>query len=339
MFKKFGQMFGAKPGPDSTPSRQPGREAVSGGKRSLAARAAARSSTMMPYASRSAADGSKVFASPQVAAKLKKVVADNKLHAWYGEKALQEVAARVAHIDMAELAQRMRLGPEVVFDLVSLALFDVVFFIDDSASMLQEDGSRLEDLKFILAKAAEVMTLFDNDGVQIRFINSGTMGEGIRSADHVNGLITQIQFVHGTPLGTNFKSKIVDPLVVEPAKTGQLEKPVLAIIITDGEPTQEAKDMFRAVVIEAKQALAKTRFGPGALSIQIGQVGTDQQAQAFLESLDNDKTVGNMIDCTSNYEMECEEFAAKGAELTPELWLLKLCLGAIDRGYDETDHK
>jgi hypothetical protein len=53
--------------------------------------------------------------------------------------------------------------------------------------------------------------------------------------------------------------------------------------------------------------------------------------------LDNDPTVGGMVDCTSYYELEADEYMRKGVTLTPELWILKLCVGAIDRSYDDQD--
>ena len=67
------------------------------------------------------------------------------------------------------------------------------------------------------------------------------------------------------------------------------------------------------------------------------QVGTDQRAQAFLGQLDNDPEIGNLVDATSYYELEAEEMKRKGVTLTPELWLVKLLVGAIDRTYDEQD--
>ena len=57
--------------------------------------------------------------------------------------------------------------------------------------------------------------------------------------------------------------------------------------------------------------------------------------------LDNDPTVGHMVDCTSNYENESAEMARANppVELTPDLWILKLILGAIDPSYDTKDEK
>jgi hypothetical protein len=46
-----------------------------------------------------------------------------------------------------------------------------------------------------------------------------------------------------------------------------------------------------------------------------------------------------MVDCTSNYENESGEMARANppVELTPDLWILKLILGAIDPSYDTQD--
>ena len=69
----------------------------------------------------------------------------------------------------------------------------------------------------------------------------------------------------------------------------------------------------------------------------ITQVGKDQEAQKFLAKLDNDPVVGSMVDATSYYELEAEEYAKKGVTLTPDLWLVKLMVGAVDSSYDEQD--
>jgi len=47
------------------------------------------------------------------------------------------------------------------------------------------------------------------------------------------------------------------------------------------------------------------------------------------------------VDCTSNYENESAEMARANppVDLTPDLWVLKLILGAIDPSYDTQDEK
>lgn len=73
------------------------------------------------------------------------------------------------------------------------------------------------------------------------------------------------------------------------------------------------------------------------LSLCCQQVGRDTRAQQFLETLDKDRTVGDVIDCTSYYELEASEYQRKGIDLSVELWLVKLMVGAIDPSYDEQD--
>ncbi|EGF78091.1 hypothetical protein BATDEDRAFT_90992 [Batrachochytrium dendrobatidis JAM81] len=270
--------------------------------------------------------------------KLYSIVTDNKLQAWYNPDRLTTLIDHLTTLNYAYLRQEWKVYGDLVYDLVSLALYDIVFFIDDSGSMaFEEDGERIQDLKLILAKIANVAGLLDTDGIQVRFMNNSTEIHGVTTQSQVEDLIGKIRFSGMTPLGSQFKAKVVDPIVLGPAVNGTLTKPILAIIVTDGEPTREPIDTLQDVILDATQILAGTGCGVGALAIQVGQVGTDLKAQQFLARLDNDPAVGKMIDCTSNYEMESEEMMKKGGELSPEMWLLKLCVGAIDSTYDGMD--
>lgn len=63
------------------------------------------------------------------------------------------------------LGQRWNMPTELAHDLATLALYDIVIFADDSGSMIfEEGGERINDLKLILGRVAEVATLFDEDG-------------------------------------------------------------------------------------------------------------------------------------------------------------------------------
>ena len=140
---------------------------------------------------------------------------------------------------------------ELATDLVSLALYDIVIFADDSGSMIfEEGGDRVDDLKLIVGRVAEVCTsgcignqqvvcrlcrsrgtapaagaprrgsiklpsggcssdwglnhmtwwvvtpqvatLFDDDGIMVRFMNNMTEGNGIRDAASANALLQQV---------------------------------------------------------------------------------------------------------------------------------------------------
>lgn len=230
---------------------------------------------------------------------------------------------------------------EIASDLVKLSLFDTILYIDDSGSMaFEQGGERIDDMKLILNRVAYACSLFDHDGISVRFMNSNVDGDHITDERSASALLQRVRFSGLTPLGTSMDRKILQPLVLGPARAGRLQKPVLVITITDGAPAGEDRYTITKVISNAKRELARTQYGPDAISFQIAQVGEDQKAQAFLAELDNHPEVGELVDVTSSYEMESAEMLAKsGQELTPELWLVKLLLGGIDDSYDEKDEK
>ena len=272
-----------------------------------------------------------------LAQKLQSIISHNKLEAFYDSTKFNTVLQKVQNIDFDSIAREWNIPKEIAYDLASLALYDIVFFCDDSGSMMfEEGGERVDDLKAIISKVAPIATLFDDDGILVRFINSNVNGDGIRNAAETESLIQQIRFSGGTPLATQLEAKVIKPFVLNQATANAMPKPVLVIAITDGEPS-DGRYKMRDVISSTKQKLARTKYGPGAFALQVAQVGKDQRAQKYLEELDNDASVGRMIDCTSYFELESEEFRKKGVDLTPELWLTKVCVGAIDPTYDALD--
>ena len=191
---------------------------------------------------------------------------------------------------------------EIGQDIVKLALFDIILYIDDSGSMsFEEGGERIADLKVILSRVAFAAALFDDDGVQVRFMNSLEQGNGIRDEQQVNALCSRVPFRGLTPMGRELDARILQPLVLGPARSGQLRKPVLIITITDGTPTGEERDKTPQVIRNAAAELARNqRYGRGAVSFQFAQVGNDLKARDYLGELDEDPTIGSLVDCTSS---------------------------------------
>lgn len=160
-------------------------------------------------------------------------------------------------------------------------------------------------MKSILAKVAHATSLFDADGIQVRFLNSNVSGDNIRNEGEVAQLVRQVQFSGLTPLGTSLERKILEPLILNQARQQQLRKPVVVIIITDGAPAGEDRNKINHVIDHARRELSRTKYGPDAVSFSFVQVGTDMASRDFLSQLDSDPTIGKYIDCTSNYELEC----------------------------------
>ncbi|KAI8808120.1 hypothetical protein BJ742DRAFT_291269 [Cladochytrium replicatum] len=263
----------------------------------------------------------------------------NNLAAFYSPQSLSALGDWICqNVDFDQVAARWNMQVELALDLACLALYDIVIYADDSGSMVfEEAGSRIDDLKMIAAKVSEIATMFDTDGISVRFMKEQREGDNLRTPDECDALISSIRFAGMTPLGTALEQRVIRPFVIDRVNSQTMKKPVLVIIVTDGEPVGEPRDKLVSVISTARDYLSRTRYGAGAIAIEIAQVGKDLKAQRFLEEVDNHPVIGRYVDVTSYYELEEQEFKRKGVDLTPELWLLKLMVGAIDPSYDDKD--
>merc|ERR1711981_1082055 len=274
---------------------------------------------------------------------LQATVQERQLQSFYppNSPVLDQIANKAAQ-QVPGLCQRWRIPMEIGNDLVKLGLYDIVIYIDDSGSMqFEEGGERIKDLRLILERVASVATIFDDDGISLRFMNANyppQMTENIRSEQQIDQLMRSVQFKGLTPMGTELRNKVIDGIIVPKVRGGQYRKPTLVIMITDGQPAGEAQNAVFDAIKYASHEVSQ-RHGPGGIAFQVAQVGNDQKAREFLGKLDEDPVVGRLVDCTSNYENESEEMQRQGVTLTPELWLVKLLLGAIDSTYDRKDEK
>ena len=82
---------------------------------------------------------------------------------------------------------------ELAYSMASLALYDIIIYADDSGSMaFEEGGERIQDLKLMVGRVADVATLFDDDGILVRFMNGTTEGNGVRDSASAGQLISQV---------------------------------------------------------------------------------------------------------------------------------------------------
>jgi len=266
---------------------------------------------------------------------------------------LDQIAQQAAP-KVNQIIQRWRVAKEIANDIVKLALYDVVLYIDDSGSMqFEEEGSRIKDLRLILERVSFAATLFDADGISLRFMNTDLSGardqqgrplqDGVATEAQIEQIMRGVQFKGLTPMGTSLRKKVIDEIVLGRAAQGQLRKPVLVIAITDGQPAGEPQNAVFDTIRYAFDTLQQRypQYGRGGVAFEFAQVGNDEMAKKFLGKLDEDPQIGPMVDCTSNFENEQEEMmrANPPVDLTPDLWIIKLLLGAIDRSYDSKDEK
>lgn len=97
-------------------------------------------------------------------------------------------------------------------------------------------------------------------------MNSNVQGNNITNEQQAMQLLQQVKFSGLTPLGTNLMNKVIQPLVLNPARSGQLQKPVVVITITDGTPAGENKDEIFNVILRTDHELRNSRYGSDAIS-------------------------------------------------------------------------
>ncbi|GMF05661.1 unnamed protein product [[Candida] boidinii] len=138
-----------------------------------------------------------------------------------------------------------------------------------------------------------------------------------------------------TPLATNLDKLILIP-EIEQKKF--LSKPLLIIIFTDGAPYGDGSNTLQKSIKRCQSRLNNLGYSPKSVCYQIAQIGDDRAAGDYLDSLDEDRTIGDVIDCTSPIEKEMSQMRRKNPELSTEVnYVKKLILGAIDISYDSMD--
>ncbi|KAK6523361.1 hypothetical protein TWF281_001341 [Arthrobotrys megalospora] len=195
-----------------------------------------------------------------------------------------------------------------VKDLTKLSLYQTILYLDDSGSMRK--GTRRNDLRDLVRRIASIATrlLPDGEGVELRFINAPTDASYSKpSLDKIDNIIEDLQMWGWTPIGSNLKAKILIPLVYKRLRTEQFTRPVLVSIITDGHPegpqgrkNQEKRDSLKDAILECGKRLQQYGIESNAVLFQISQIGAEEEATHFLESLRLDEELDDILYCTTD---------------------------------------
>ena len=102
-------------------------------------------------------------------------------------------------------------------------------------------------------------------------MNANLQGDNIRDSAAAANLVARCQFSGMTPLGTQMQERILKPLVEAPIANRSMQKPVLVITITDGEPTSEPESKIVKVIKSIKQFAARSQYGSGAVAFEFAQ--------------------------------------------------------------------
>ncbi|WWC92752.1 uncharacterized protein L201_007711 [Kwoniella dendrophila CBS 6074] len=206
--------------------------------------------------------------------------------------------------------------------------YDTVFLIDDSSSM---KGTRWTEARTSLMGVADIAARYDQDGIDIQFLNSKKQGNGMRTGNQVMQLFESVKPNGFTPTGQRLEDILREYMIsLEKSSRGSTMfgrnaaiKPMNLIIITDGAPSDDPE----SVIVTFAKRLDKGEYPLSQIGLQFLQVGNDTGAREALQELDDglsDKyEIRDMVD-TVPY---C------GKELTAEI-IVKTLIGGINRRMD-----
>src|SRR4051812_4111790 len=96
----------------------------------------------------------------------------------------------------------------------------------------EEEGSRIKDLRLILERVSFAATLFDNDGISVRCMNTDLSGarnqqgrplqDGVATEAQIEEIMRGVQFKGLTPMGTSMERKVINEIVLQKARSGQM---------------------------------------------------------------------------------------------------------------------
>jgi hypothetical protein len=106
--------------------------------------------------------------------------------------------------------------------------------LDDSSSMKCNEQC-IPTLKDTLRRVAEFATILEPRGISVRFLNHGEDFDGLANANEIEMKVAKVPFSGNTRLGEVLDDKIVQPMVIQKVRERKFKKPVLVVLITDGQ--------------------------------------------------------------------------------------------------------
>ncbi|KAF4604369.1 hypothetical protein EYR38_004791 [Pleurotus pulmonarius] len=214
-----------------------------------------------------------------------------------------------------------------------LKLYDTVVIVDDSSSMCEED--RWAHAQQAVEGIAGVAAQYDSDGIDLHFINSTQVGTGLKRTEDVMDVCCQAELIGKTQIGaklgvllSEYIAKITAARKQAPSSRYSIKRMNL-VVITDGDTSDGDSDfdVLASVITGAARRLRSDGWPPSQVGISFVQVGNADDAEKYLQHLDDDLSKQNeipdMVDTTRYHP-----------EHIDEALLSKMLLGGISRVYD-----
>jgi uncharacterized protein YegL len=197
-----------------------------------------------------------------------------------------------------------------------------VILVDDSPSM---EGELWNDAREALAGVADLAAKYNSDGVDVHFLNNTHSVVDIKNSQDVRELFDSVLPDGETPTGAAL-SRMFNKYLPLLENKRRPHKPVCLIVITDGVPTDDPKE----VIIDAARRLDHTGVPLNKFGIQFVQIGDDTDATNALKELDDgiagENGIRDMVDTTP--------YRPDGGQFTVDS-VIKILLGSIDKLVDE----
>ncbi|GLA42807.1 hypothetical protein AnigIFM63309_011540 [Aspergillus niger] len=158
------------------------------------------------------------------------------------------------------------------------------------------------------------------EGASLKFMNMDNEYT-IRKLEDLSQVV--FEATGGTPLGTKLHDRVLKPLIYDVLGTQKmLPRPLLIFTITDGLPDDDDMTVQEGIT-NCMKYLTDREQPKEVVSFAISQVGDDENARKFLDSLNNDNKVRDVLHCTTELlDKRFEELRANERDL--ETWLLEM---------------
>ncbi|KAH8730014.1 hypothetical protein GQ44DRAFT_673679 [Phaeosphaeriaceae sp. PMI808] len=231
---------------------------------------------------------------------------------------IKELAERA--VAMADDASTPICNPDLLPKTAQVTMHQQVIYCDDSTSMKRE--GRWDAQAQLANRIARITTriLPQGEGVALRFINQESKGDATLSFEQIGEILKGATWDGDTPIGTNLKSKILQPLVYDKLSS-KLERPLLISIITDGMPDPEPRSTLVDAIVECGDKLQGAGYPRESVKFVIGQVGSANAATKFLQEIGNESKIADVVFVAT------ERLDAKASQLTSDwdmdAWLIE----------------
>ncbi|KAF8640784.1 hypothetical protein AX17_000433 [Amanita inopinata Kibby_2008] len=197
-----------------------------------------------------------------------------------------------------------------------------VILVDDSSSMYD----RLWPVaRNALAGVVDLHSRYSTEGVDVHFLNNQEVGMNLKNGDAVQRLFDSVIPEGETPTGQKLQ-ELFDKYIPLVENKHSNHRPITLVVITDGEPTDDPKD----VIVEAARRLDQAGAPLGCFGVQFAQIGDDPDATDALKELDEDLSkvygVRDIVDTTP--------FNPNDPNFTAET-VTKILLGSIDKSSED----